>query len=410
MSVFNRLTSIVLAAALFAPTTPLQAKTKKGDKFLSQGRVHEAKKDWDSALQAYEAALAEDPAEITYQMATQKARFQAAQIHVDRGIKVRGTGQLGEALIEFQRAYLINPGSSVAAQEIFRTQDMIERERKRVQATGKEAPPADRALTPSEAARKETRDKINRIQPVPELKPLHPDAVKQLKINGQSVRTTFETIGVVAGINVLWDPEYQAPSRNTLNIDFGNLSLEEALDNVAMITKSYWKALSPNTIFITNDNPNKRRDFADMVAKTFYLSNINTPQEIQEIVNAVRSVSELQRVVAYNSQNAIIVRGEADQVALAEKMILDLDKPKAEVVVDVLVMEANSLFSRHITTAIASTGLNIPLTFNPRPGVRSVKDIVTGGSGTDNSGNGNGTGTGTGTGTGSSSTDPGSIP
>ena len=49
------------------------------------------------------------------------------------------------------------------------------------------------------------------------------------------------------------------------------------------------------------------------------LSNVSAPQEIQEIVNAVRSVSELQRVVAFNSQNAIIVRGEADQVALADK-------------------------------------------------------------------------------------------
>lgn len=80
-------------------------------------------------------------------MGAQKARFQAAQIHVDRGVKVRAAGQLGEALIEFQRAYTINPGSSVAAQEIFRTQDMIERERKRVQSTGKESAPADRGLT-----------------------------------------------------------------------------------------------------------------------------------------------------------------------------------------------------------------------------------------------------------------------
>ena len=102
-----------------------------------------------------------------------------------------------------------------------------------------------------------------------------------------------------------------------------------------------------------------------MVAKIFYLANVNTPQELQEIVNAVRSVAELQRVVAYNSQNAIIVRGEADQVALAEKMIHDLDKPRAEVVVDILVMEASSVFSRQLTTAIASTGLNVPVAFTP---------------------------------------------
>src|SRR6185295_19158038 len=163
-------------------------------------------------------------------------------------------------------------------------------------------------------------------------KPINPEAVKNLKISGQPVKVGFDTIGKVAGLNVLWDPEYQQPQRNVISVDFENATLEEALEYVAVIAKSFWKPLSPNTIFITNDNPNKRRDFADMVAKTFYLQNVNTAQEIQEIVNAIRSVSELQRVVAYPSQNAIIVRGESDQVALAEKMLLDLDKPRAEVV------------------------------------------------------------------------------
>jgi general secretion pathway protein D len=103
-----------------------------------------------------------------------------------------------------------------------------------------------------------------------------------------------------------------------------------------------------------------------MVAQTFYLTNVNSAQEIQEIVNAVRSVSELQRVVPFNSQNAIIVRGEADQVALAAKMIHDLDKPKPEVVIDIMVMEASTVFSRQLTAAIASQGLTVPFTWTPR--------------------------------------------
>ena len=50
-----------------------------------------------------------------------------------------------------------------------------------------------------------------------------------------------------------------------------------------MLTKSYWKPLSPSAIFITMDNPNKRRDYEEQVAKVFYLSNVNGPQELQEI-------------------------------------------------------------------------------------------------------------------------------
>ena len=75
-------------------------------------------------------------------MAAEKARFQAAQNHVDEGLKIRAKGQLGEAMLEFQKAYAINPGSSVAQQELDRTQEMIVRERKRVAETGKESAPA----------------------------------------------------------------------------------------------------------------------------------------------------------------------------------------------------------------------------------------------------------------------------
>src|SRR6185295_8073374 len=157
--------------------------------------------------------------------------------------RIRQTGQLGEALIELQRAFATNPGSSAALQELVRTQEMIDRERKRLETTGREAAAAERALTPAETARKEVRDRINRMLPIPELKPLTPEAVRGIKINGQSVKTVFDTIGKVAGLTVLWDPEYQA-ARNTMNVDFGDMSLEDALDTVATVTKSFWKPLS----------------------------------------------------------------------------------------------------------------------------------------------------------------------
>jgi len=369
MSFFNRLIAVVLAAALAGPVVPLQAKNRKGDRYLAEGRVHQEKKEWDAALEAYERALSEDPADINYQMAVEKARFQASQMHADQGLRVRAQGQLGDALVEFQKAFAINPASMVASQEILRTQEMIQRERKRVEETGKEAPPEERALTPVEEMKRQNEKKMDRMQPVPELRPLNRDPIN-LKINAQPAKVLFETIGKVAGINVLWDPDYQPPQKNTLNIQFDNTTLEEALDYVAVVTKSYWKPLSANTIFVTNDNPNKRRDYAEMVAQTFYINNVSLPQEIQEIVNAVRSVTELQRVVAYNAQRAIIVRGETDQVALAGKMIHDLDKPRAEVIVDILVMEASSTFSRQITAAIASTGLNQAISFTPRTSIQ----------------------------------------
>ena len=369
MPFFNRLTAVVLAAALIAPAVPLEARTKKGDKYLATGRGSEAKKEWDAALESYEKALSEDPSDVVYQMAAEKARFQAAQGHVDKGLKTRSQGLLGEALLEFQKSYAMNPASAIAVQEIRRTEEMIQRERARVEETGKEAPAQERALTPTDVVKKEIRDKIDRMLPVPELKPLNPEPIR-LKMNSQPVKVLFETVGKLAGVNVVWDPEYAPPQKNSLSVELDNSTIDQALDTLAVLTKSYWKALSPGTIFITNDTVNKRHDYEEQVARIFYLSNVTAATDLQEIMNAARAVSDCQRMFPYNAQNAIIAKCEADRMAFVEKIINDLDKPRAEVVVDVLVLEASSTFSRQITAALASTGINSPIAFTPRSSIQ----------------------------------------
>jgi general secretion pathway protein D len=377
---------------LVGQVAPVEGKTRKGNAYFAEGAKYQEKKQWDEALAAYERALMEDPSDVSYRIAAEKARVAASQAHLENGLKLRSQGRLNEALVEVQRASGLNPSSTAAAQEIIRTQEMIERERLRVQETGKEAPPDVRALTPVAEAQKDVREKIDRMLPLPELRPLNPERIN-LKMNNQPPKVLFETVAKVAGVNVIWDPEYQ-PGRN-LSLDLSNVTLEEALDNVAILTKSFWKPLpGGNTIFITNDNRNKRNDYEDQVLRVFYLSNVNTPQELQEIVNAVRAVTELTRLMPYNSLHAIIARGEADRVALAEKIINDLDRPKAEVVIDVMVMQASSVFSRQITAAVASTGLNVPVGFAPRTSLQVVQNTSTNSTNT-NVGNTNLTNTGT---------------
>jgi general secretion pathway protein D len=391
MSDFNRLAAVLLVVALAGPVAPLQGKTHKGNAYFAEGAKYQEKKQWDAALESYERALAEDPSDVAYRIAAEKSRVAASQVHLENGLKLRSQGRLGEALVEIQRASGLNPAATAAAQEIVRTQEMIERERRRVQETGKEAPPEVRALTPVEEAQKQVREKIDRMLPLPELRPLNPERIN-LKMNNQPPKVLFETVAKVAGINVIWDPEYQ-PGRN-LSLDLSNSTLEEALDDIAILTKSFWKPLpGGNTIFVTNDNRNKRNDYEDQVLKVFYLSNVNTPQELQEIVNAVRAVTELTRLMPYNSLHAIIARGEADRVALAEKIVNDLDRPKAEVVIDVMVLQASSVFSRQITTALASTGLNIPANFAPRTSLQIIQNNTNNANNSNNNNNTNNLGT-----------------
>jgi len=351
----------------------LPAKTRKGDKLLKEGQQAEAREEWDKALELYEQALLTDPSDAAYQIAVRRVRFQAGQMHVNRGRKLREAGRIQDALAEFMKAYAIDPSSAIAEQEIRRTRQMLEQK--------SDDSPDSKPMTPAEQARKEMERRLSNVMPLPQLKPLSPQ-ITALKMNNQPVRILFETVGKLAGINVMFDPEYQAPSRN-FSIDLVNVTLEEALDHIAVLTKSFWKPLSSNTIFVTQDNPTKRRDYEDYVVKVFYLNNVVKPQDMQEILTAVRTLTDIRRIFPVNSLNAILVRGTADQVLLAEKLINDIDKPRSEVVVDVIVMEANRVKTRDLAATLANgntAGVSIPIVFSPR------NSVTTGSSGSGDDG------------------------
>jgi len=104
-----------MCVALFCP---IYAKSRNGDQLIVQGQAAEVRKEYDKALDLYERALSEDPADAGYQIAVNRVRFQAGQAHLERGLKFRKDGKRSEALAEFEKAYAIDPSSSIAEQEI----------------------------------------------------------------------------------------------------------------------------------------------------------------------------------------------------------------------------------------------------------------------------------------------------
>ncbi|MEQ1945675.1 MAG: cohesin domain-containing protein [Bryobacteraceae bacterium] len=348
-----------LAAALALLPAAIDARTRKGDKFLKEGRAAEARQEWDGALNLYEQAVGEDPSDIGYMLAMRRARFQAGQKHVDAGQKLRQDGKLQEALMEFQKALVADPSSAVALQEIKRIQDMVRAPQSNVR-------PQDIYLTPAERERKASDERVSSMMAPPELKPMTL-VVPTLKMNNQPPRVLYDTVGKLAGVNVVFDSQYNPPGRN-FNVDLNNVTAEQAFDYLALLTHTFWKPITTNTVFVADDNVTKRRDYEDDVVKVFYVTNATSVQEFQEIATAIRTVAEIRRVFTYNAQRAMIVRDTVDKVALAEKLIHDLDKPKAEVVVDVLVMEANSQRTRDLAATIATAGtagINLPINFTP---------------------------------------------
>jgi type II secretory pathway component GspD/PulD (secretin) len=65
----------------------------------------------------------------------------------------------------------------------------------------------------------------------------------------------------------------------------------------------------------------------DEVVRVFSLAYAQTPVELQELTNLLRSMSDMQRVFPYNSLKLLVARGSADQIALADWLVQQLDRP-----------------------------------------------------------------------------------
>jgi general secretion pathway protein D len=331
---------------LVAAGGALKAKDK-GDADFKAAEAAATREDWDKALDLYMKALDKNPNNMSYTIGMRRARFQAGQMHVNKGQKLRLAGKVQEAMAEFQKAIVADPSSSIAIQELKRTQAILNGDNAGVK-------PDETSLTPAERERRRSDQRVASIESPPELKPIV-GVIQTIKINNQPPKVLYETIGKMAGINVVFDSQYPAQPRNA-NVDLANMPIEQAFDYLAILTKTYWKPITSNTIFIAEDSPAKRHDYEDEVMKVFYLGNTTSVQEMQEIATAVRTLGDIRRVIPLNGQKALIVRATTDQMALTEKLLQDLDKPKSEVVIDVIVMQVNSTYSRSLAATLSSAG------------------------------------------------------
>jgi len=314
----------VLLAAL--TTLPAFAADKAKDLY-AKGQDAEARQHYEDAYNFYKQAYDLKPKDLRYRAAFEHSRFEAAATIVHTGQKLRDDGKLDEAVAEFQKALEIDPSLFIAKQELTKTLKMINDLRN---------PPPQAAGPPSSLERK-----IHDASGPVELAPISNIPIT-VKLTAKSDEV-YRTIGQLAGINVLLDPDY---TPRPIKVELNGVTLEEALQITALESKTFWRPVTTNTIFVAADNPAKRKELEQSVLKTFYLSNLSQPTELQDVVNAIRAVLDVQRVQQLLSQNALVVRGTPDQIALAQKLVEDLDKARPEVIVDIAVMQVSKDRSR----------------------------------------------------------------
>ena len=292
----------------------------------------EAREDYDTAFDNYQKAYKKNPKDLRCRAALYRIRVTDSALHMTKGRKLMEAGREPEALAEFLRAAEIDSSNEAAQQEIAKLR----------QKNGEVAPASEASLPEASGVQQQ----IDSMGAPAELKPVSSEPVT-LHMQ-EDAKVVYQAIGKAAGINVLFDPDFQS---KRIQVDLNSVSLVDALRIVGTISNTFWRPVTNNTIFVAQNTRTKRTELDEEAVQTFYLSNAWQQNDLTDVQTAIRNVLPNAKAYAVAGQNAIVIRGTPDELLLAQKLINDLDKPRAEVVVDIAVLEGSKNWEKNLGIA-----------------------------------------------------------
>jgi len=156
-----------------------------------------------------------------------------------------------------------------------------------------------------------------------------------LEFRDASVRTVFDALSRTTSINFIFDRDVKPDARTTVFLK--QTPLEDAIDVILATNQLEKKVLNATSVLIYPNTPQKLKEYQDLLVKAFYLSNVDA----KTAANLLKSVLKIKDVYVDEKYHMIVLRENADTIALAEKLIALQDLEEPEVMLEVEVLEVN---------------------------------------------------------------------
>lgn len=279
---------------------------------------------WEAAVEYYRRAVRDAPDRPEYRIALERAMRSAARFHAAEAAALFEAGELSAALDAYRRSYALDPSNGQVAVRIANLQQTL-----------REQLEAARPAAPIDALREQAR----RDTPLPVLNPAS-DEPLTLEFIDVSLRDVLDALGDAAGITVTYDEGFQDRS---YTVTLTGVTFVQALDQMLTANNAFYKVISPTTVVVIPDTPQKRAAYEEQVIRTFYISHANV-EELLELLSAIVQIPQMPvqpQFMASVEANTITVRATAALAEVVARVISAHDKPRAEVVIDVEILEVN---------------------------------------------------------------------
>ncbi len=306
---------------------------------------HATKGEWLKAVLEYRKQYLENPADYEIKMKLQEAELNAAEAFYDDGIALKEQGLLDDAIYEFREGVTAMPDNEKVTQALKQTLKEKEANTFYQQAVdlnraGKNDDAEDllkQALVanPDHDGAKALLQKIEMDnESIAGGMVFTSKEPVSLNFNHTGLKAAFGFVGKMFGVNVIFD---ESVKDQEVSLEAENVTFEQALDLILHTTQTFYKQIGPNTILIADDSKAKRGQYDDLIIKTIQLTSVKA----SDMANILKGTIDLKHVIVNDALNTLIIRDTQDILDLAKEIISANDRPPAEVLLDVEILEVD---------------------------------------------------------------------
>jgi general secretion pathway protein D len=191
-----------------------------------------------------------------------------------------------------------------------------------------------------------------RLLPIPELKGTA--GLKDFNIRGDA-KQIFEQVARSSGLEAVFDPAFQPKA--SLRLELSAVDFREALRAAEAATESFIVPISSSQFLVANDTQQKRTELDRTASIVIPVPEPFDVKDVQEIATGIRGTLDIQKLSVDAQRRLILIKDRGTKVRMAQKLILDLMKPRAQVAVEVQLITADQSSS-------LTYGLSLPNSIN----------------------------------------------
>ena len=286
-----------------ASAPPVKPDPKKAKEAYQQGVRAEKAQDWETAYTAYSDAVNWAPNDRGYFLRREIAKSGLVQTKVDAAEKDAISGRLDAARRELLSASYLDPTN------------MVVRER----------------LAELLAAEPGRIEQITEPEPGGEVHLEYQPGTRSFDFRGDT-QGAYEEIARQFGVEAAFDVDLRS---HVIRFRVDDVDFPTAVRLLGNMTHTFWRPLARRLFFVTEDTPQKRKDYAASVVRTILLPASQTPDQMTEIARLVRDIGGIARSELDTRSRTLTLRASPQAIAVATDLIEELEKPAGEMVLEI---------------------------------------------------------------------------